>query len=85
MHIGVYTVLFNFSPQVVVQAYNALQDSLSDIDHMLLQHKLQQIEKVMVQQYNGGGWYFLSLRLVRDDPSLRTYELAKVYNLALCI
>lgn len=32
--------------QVVVQAYNALQDSLSDIDHMLLQHKLQQIEKV---------------------------------------
>lgn len=35
------------SIQVVVQAYNELHGSLSDIDRMLLQHQLQQIEKVL--------------------------------------
>ena len=31
-----------------MQSYNELQNGLSEIDRMLLQHKLQQIEKVLL-------------------------------------
>ncbi len=32
--------------QVIVQVYNELQSCVSDIDRVLLQHKLNQVEKV---------------------------------------
>ena len=34
-------------PQVVVESYNELQDSLSEVERMLFQHKLQEAEKVV--------------------------------------
>ena len=36
-----------FFSQVVVESYNELQDSLSEVERMLFQHKLQEAEKVV--------------------------------------
>jgi hypothetical protein len=46
MYVSIMSILNFGLKKVVVESYNELQDSLSEVERMLFQHKLQEAEKV---------------------------------------